>query len=410
MKRLTALLLLALLALAALLLYTHAAGTNRGWTPDLKPGTTITLEEIKHLEESGWRLVRTPLYKGVFHDAPCPSGLLLAYKPGPHNGPLGVSWRTADWVYTTRTVKLSSVANATIYYRARPTATVYATSIAYCLEKINNTAYRVTNYLKPAYYAKSYTLEPHRIVVKVDHEAFEKLLRREWVESYVAKLRVSPRLAEESVNDVRIVGWFRVERRVCGVDVVVEAPRLRVVYGDPAYTYPNSYLRHVIVSLARFMWELRVCTPDEAVKASYWIIYGGDDTDPYPPNWLINGGVCWQWSEWTFRALRMLGLPVYLLYTPGNPPHESTLLCRERPVAYRGWCYGLLAVNPESGKRIICWLFDDTGYVTSLWREIAKIGARVHLGKQAYPPEIYRVVKTWVGCRIPSDAFNATAG
>ena len=188
MKRLLA--ILAVLALAALLVTAHIHGSNRGWTPDLKPGAVITLDEVKHLGERGWRVVKAALYRGVFHDAPCPSGTLLVYKPGPYNGPLGVSWRAADWVNTTRTVRLSSVANATIYYRARPapTATVYATSIAYCLEPLNTTAYKIVNYLKPAYYAKSYTLEPHRIVVRVDHEKFEKLLRREWVGVTIERL------------------------------------------------------------------------------------------------------------------------------------------------------------------------------------------------------------------------------
>ncbi len=396
--------------LPLMLLLSPLLGSNRGWTLDPKPGAVITLEDIERLEERGWRVVKAALYRGVFHDAPCPGGLLLVYKLGPYNGPLGVSWRTAEWINTMRTVRLSSVANATIYYRARPTATVYATSIAYCLGKINNTAYKIVNYLKPAYYAKSYTLEPHRMVVRVDHEAFWETLVKMVNESLVSNPKLA-RVARVWRGEwiLELLGWRVVEKRVCSVTVVLDVPLVKAssIYYE-AYEVNPVYEELVMKPLVEKL--LGGC----GKRAGWWLDYSGEGSKTVdrgwllPPALLVYGGVCANWAYYSLLLARLFGLQdkLYILATGYR---QAAVLCTVNPTRFPAvhggapGCYGLLAVDRRHNKSLICWLWDDTGYTALNWR---RVKGSVYNNED---PGYYIIVETWTGCRIPSVVPNAAA-
>ncbi len=413
--------LLALLALAALpaalmLSLTapmlNATSPNRGWNPAPKPGSIITLGELEKLEERGWRLVRAALYAGVYHVAVCPSGLLLVYKPGLHRGPLGVSWRAAEWLGVAKTVRLSGVANATVVYRVEPSpGWVYEAPIAYCLEKVNETAYRIVNYLKPAYYTTATEKTGIRLIrVHVDREKFEEVLRREWVSATRALL--SPADAHR-LNETLRITWTRVEKRVRGATIVLDVP---VIHAPRMYgvTYPHTYARLVIAPLLKLLGD-----PLWASRGQLWISYNLSNVyDPYPPNWLVYGGSCLQYAMWSVRLALVLNVTrVYYMEVRGSVPHASAVYCSSEPVYFShiyGGYYGLLAVNSRSNKTIICWLWGDTGYAVTIWSRVPKLGAWVQGYRltryhtlEPLLSERYRVVKTWVGRRVPI-AYNAT--
>ena len=412
MKR-ALLVFLAVAALPAALMLTltapalHTSGSNRGWTPDLKPGAILTLGELERLEERGWRLVRAALYAGVYHDAPCPSGLLLVYKPGLHRGPLGVSWRVAKWVSTTKIVRLSDVANATAVYRVEPRpGWIYTAPVAYCLEPLNNTAYRVTNYLKPVYYTTSIErMKVWLIRVHVDHERFERVLRREWL---AATTDLMSPVDAEKLNETLRIRWARVEKHIASVTVELDVPIIRAPrrYG---LTYPHTYMRLVIAPLLRLLGD-----PLWLSRGQLWLHYNLSNVyDPYPPNWLVYGGSCLQYAMWSVRLALVLNVTrVYYMEVRGSVPHASAVYCSGEPVYFShiyGGYYGLLAVNSRSNKTIICWLWSDTSYAVTIWSRVPKLGAWIqgyaldkHYTLKPIIDERYRVVKTWVG-RSPPD-------
>ncbi len=409
------------IAAAAAILAPHAS-TNRGWIPSLKPGAIVTKVELEGLKREGWRLVRAPVFRGGgYHDAPCPSGLLLAYRPRA----LGLyayvaeggGWRHAEWLNATKTVELSPVANATIHYRVEPAlkATVYEAPIAYCLEKLNETAYRVVNYLRPAYYALNYTLKPREITVKVDHEAFWRALVRVLNESLV----VDSELAEmartwRGPRFLRLLGWRVVEKRVCGVTVVLDVPLVAA-----SGVYLAAYLRHPVYEKLVIAPLVTKLLGGCGKRAEWWLDYSDagarliGEKHLLPPAVLVYGGVCSNYAGYTMLLARALGF-YRLAYQLDTGTHAAVVLCTgpNHPVYFpavdggRPGYYGLLAAKllpdgrPDLNHTLICWLFDDTGYAAVNWRRIR--------GTIYHDFEIYVIVKTWVGRRVPS--LNVTAG
>ncbi len=150
-------------------------------------------------------------------------------------------------------------------------------------------------------------------------------------------------------------------------------------------------------------------------RAEWWLDYSEEGSKTVdrgwllPPALLVYGSVCANWAYYFLLLARVFGLQDKLCILDTGY-HQAAVLCTDNPTRFPAvhggdtGCYGLLAVDHRRNKSLICWQWDGTGYAALNWREVR---GSVYNNED---PGYYIVVKTWTGCRIPSDALNATAG